>query len=110
LGSLRWSLFAQDGGRDQCDDQPDGKGLDKRHGCVEQRILVQHARLVDLIELRLESCCACPGGPGFGDQAGGIFVHEVVHEVEVDNLPGDHVKEAGDDSDGDADGKAFGRR
>ena len=100
---LGLGLFAEDGGGDQGDDEADGEGFYEGVEGVDEGVLVELLGATDGGDLGLDGF----GGAGCGlnllDLVSEVAVHEAVEEVEVDDLPGDDVEDAGDEGDADAD-------
>src|SRR3974377_919361 len=93
---LRWRFLFEDRSGEQRDDEADGEWLDEGHRCVEERILVHDFEFIDFFGFLLNS-----GGRGAGvlhllEDVGAVLVHEVRHEIVVDDFPGDDVKDARD--------------
>ena len=99
-------LPAEGGGGDQGDEEADGEGFDEGVEGVDQGVLVEELRVTDSGDLGLDGFGGARAGLGLLDELGEVAVHEAVEEVEVNNLPGDDVEDAGDEGDADADGEA----
>src|SRR5215467_700617 len=102
-GWLRWRFLSEKGGREQRDDQTDGEWLDERHRGVEEWILVHDFEFIELLGFLLNG--GGRGAPGLHllEDVGTVLVHEVRHEIVVDDFPGGDVKDARDYGDGQAD-------
>jgi hypothetical protein len=96
---------AEDGSRDESNDQPDREGLDKGICHVDQRVLIQLRRALNRSDLRRNGGRVKSGGLYFMNLRREIAIHEVRHEVEIKDLPHGDVAEAGDERDQDATGK-----
>jgi hypothetical protein len=98
-------LLAEDGGGDQGDEEADGEGFYEGVEGVDEGVLVELLRVADGGDFGLNGF----GGAGCGlnllDLVSEVAVHEAVEEVEVDDLPRDDVKDAGDKGNADADGE-----
>lgn len=98
-------LFAEDGGGDQGDEEADGEGFYEGVEGVDEGVLIELLRVADGGDFGLDGF----GGAGCGlnllDLVSEVAVHEAVEEVEVDDLPRDDVKNAGDKGDANADGE-----
>src|ERR1035438_3941635 len=92
----RWRPFPQQRRGNQRDGEANREGLDKRHRCVEERIVVLLLELPQLLNLGLDGRGTGAGSPELLDQMGAVLVHEVVHEVEVENLPRHDITNARD--------------
>jgi len=55
-----------------------------------------------LLDFSLDGSSGCPRSLEFVDDMGVIFVHKVVHEIEVDNFPGEDVEGARDQGNANA--------
>ena len=98
-------LFAQDGGGDQGDDEADGEGFYEGVEGVDEGVLVELLRVADGGDFGLDGFGGAGAGLNLLDLVSEVAVHEAVEEVEVDDLPGDNVEEAGDEGDANADGE-----
>jgi hypothetical protein len=104
---LRWRFLSENRSREQSDNQADGEWLDERHRRVEERILVHDFEFIDFLGFLLNGSGRGAGGLHLLKDVGAVLVHEVRHEIEVDDFPGDDVKEARDYGDGEADKEGF---
>src|SRR5262249_3890782 len=64
--------------------------------------------VVELLRLRLDGSGGRSGGLHFLEDAGGVFIHEIPHEIEIDDFPGHDIADTRNDRNGDADGEGFG--
>ena len=100
---MRRRSLSEDRGREQRDDEADGEWLDERHRRVEERILVHDFEFIDFFGFLLNGGGRGAGGSHLLENVGAVLVHEVRHEIVVDDFPGDDVKDARDYGDGEAD-------
>src|SRR4051794_24309712 len=104
-GGFDRGFAAQDGSGDESNDKADGQGLHEGVGDVDQGVLVALLRALYGSD---------PGGGGGGVKSGGldavnlrgeVAVHEVGHEVEVEDLPHGDVADGGDKGNQDTAGE-----
>src|SRR5208282_898264 len=74
-------------------------------GHVDEGVLVELLRVLDGSDLRGGGGGVKSGGLDLVNLRGPVAVHEVGHEVEVNDLPRDDVEDAGDEGDEDAAGE-----
>src|SRR5580698_8753884 len=96
---------AKDGSGDQSNDKADGQGLHEGVGHVDEGVLVELLRVLYGSNLRGGGGGVKSGGLDPVNLRGEVAVHEVGHEVEVDDLPHGDVADAGDQGDQDAAGE-----
>src|SRR5580700_9050277 len=98
----RGGFAAEERGGDQGDEQADGEGLHKGVGHVDEGVLILLCLALDFGDLRGGGGRVQARGLDFVDCGGPVAIHDVGHEVEVENLPHDDVANAGDEGDEDA--------
>ena len=97
---------AEDGSGDESNDKADGQRLHEGVGHVDEGVLVQLLRVLDCSDLRGGGGRVKSGRLNLVNLRGEVAIHEVGHEVEIEDLPGDDVADGGDEGDEDAAGKA----
>ena len=93
-----WSLPPESPPRSRVIIKPTGNGSIKVRGSVDQRVVQHRLHVLHLLTVCLDRLLARTGGYRFLDHIGRVFLSEVWQEVEVDDLPGDDVADAGDDA------------
>ena len=96
---------AEDGSGDKSNDKADGQGLHEGVGHVDEGILVELLRVLYGSDLRGGRGGVKSGGLDLVNLRGEVAVHEVGHEVEVEDLPHGNVADGGDKGDQDAAGE-----
>src|SRR5271165_1744016 len=104
-GGFDRGFAAEDGSGDESNDQADGQGLHEGVGHVDEGVLVELLRVLDGSHLRGGGGGVKSGGLDFVNLGGEVAVHEVGHEVEVEDLPRGDVADGGDEGDQDAAGE-----
>src|SRR6202041_1817098 len=104
-GGFGGSFAPEDGSGDESNDEADWKGLHEGVGHVDQGVLVELLRVLDGGDLRGGGGGVKSGGLDLVNLRGEVAVHEVGHEVEVDDLPYGDVADSGDEGDQDAAGE-----
>jgi len=99
-------LLAQNGRRDQRDEEVNGKRFYEGVEGVDEGVLVELLGVTGSGDFGLDGFGSAGAGLGLLDEPGKVVVHGVAHEVEVDNLPRDDIDDAGDEGDANADGEA----
>ena len=93
-GGLGLGFAAEGGGGDEGDEEVDGERLDEGVEGVDEGVLVELLVVADGGYLGLDGFGGAGGGLGLLDLVSEVGVHGAVHEVEVDDLPGDDVEGA----------------
>ncbi len=96
---------AEDGCGDESNEEADGQGLHEGVGHVDEGILVELLRVLYGGDLGSSGGGVKPGGLDLVNLRGEVGVHEVGHEVEVEDLPHRDVADGGDEGDQDAAGE-----
>ena len=96
------SFAAEDGSGDERNDKADGQGLDEGVGHVDEGVLVELLRVLYGSDLRGGGCRVKSGGLNLVNLRGEVAVHEVRHEVEVEDLPCRNVANGSDEGDQNA--------
>src|SRR6266702_4018680 len=104
-GGFDRGFAAEDGGGDECDDKADGQGLHEGVGHVDEGVLVELLRVLYGSDLRGGGGGVKSGGLDLVNLRGEVAVHEVGHEVEVEDLPHGDVADGCDEGDQDAAGE-----
>ncbi len=99
------SLFTEDGGGDEGDDEADGQRLDEGVGHVDEGVLVELLGVLNLGDFCGGGGGVKSGGLDMMDLGGEVAIHEVGHEVEVEDLPGGDIADGGDEGDEEAAGE-----
>jgi hypothetical protein len=108
-GGFDRGFAAEDGSRDERDDKADGQGLDECVGHIDEGVLVELLRALDGSDPRDGGSGVKSRGLDLVNLRGEVAVHEVGHEVEVDDLPNGDVADAGDEGDQEAAGEGAGK-
>src|ERR1700739_542977 len=98
-------LAAEEGGGDESDDKADRQGLHDGVGHIDERVLVELLRALYGRDLRGGGGGVKSGGLDLVNLRGKVAVHEVGHEVEVEDLPHGDIADGGDEGDQDAAGE-----
>ena len=93
---------AEDGRGDESNDKADRQRLHEGVGHVDEGILVELLRVLYGSDLRGGRGGVKSGGLDLVNLRGEVSVHEVGHEVEVEDLPHGNVADGGDKGDQDA--------
>jgi hypothetical protein len=104
-GGFGSGFAAEDGGGDESNDKADGQGLHEGVGHVDEGVLVELLRALYGSDLRGGGGGVKSGGLDLVNLRGEVAVHEVGHEVEVEDLPHGDVADGGDEGDQDAAGE-----
>src|SRR6266478_10169230 len=104
-GGFDRGFAAEDGSGDESNDKADGQGLHEGVGHVDEGVLVELLRALYGSDLRGGGGGVKPGGLDLVNLRGEVAVHEVGHEVEVEDLPHGDVTDGGDEGDQDAAGE-----
>jgi len=88
--------------RDQGDEEAYRQRFHKGVPNVDEGVLVELLGVPDSGDLRGGGSGVEAGGLHLVDLCGEVAVHEVGHEVEIENLPHDHVADGADEGDEDA--------
>src|SRR6201998_4922549 len=96
---------AEDGSRDESNDKTDGQRLHESVGHVDEGVLVELLRALDGAHPRGDGGGVKSGGLDLVNLPGEVAIHEVGHEVEVENLPRGDVADSGDEGGHDAAGE-----
>jgi hypothetical protein len=104
-GGVDGGFAAEDGGGDESNDEADGQGLHEGVGHVDEGVLVELLGALDGGDPGGGGGGVKPGRPNLVNLRGEVAVHEVGHEVEVDDFPGGDVADGGDERDEDAAGE-----
>ena len=99
------SFAAKDGSGDESNDDADWQRLHEGVGHVDQGVLVELLRVLDSSNRRGGGGGVKSGGLDLVNLRGEVAVHEVGHEVEVDDLPRGDVADGGDEGDQDPAGE-----
>ena len=97
--------MAENGSGYERDDKADGKGLHEGVGHVDEGVLVELLRALYSSDLRGGGGGVKSGGLDLVNLRGEVAVHEVGHEVEVEDFPCRDVTDAGDEGDQDPAGE-----
>jgi len=101
-GGFDRGFAAEDGSGDESNDKADGQGLHEGVGHVDEGVLVELLRALYGSDLRGGGGGVKSGGLDLVNLRGEVAVHEVGHEVEVEDLPHGDVADGGDEGDQDA--------
>src|SRR5271155_4555907 len=104
-GRCDTGFAAEDGSRHQSNDEADGQGLHEGVGHVDEGVLVELLRVLYGSDLRGGGGGVKSGGLDLVNLRGEVAVHEVGHEIEVEDLPHGNVADGGDKGDQDAAGE-----
>ena len=105
-GGFDRGCAAEDGSGDESNEKADGQGLHEGVGHVDEGVLVELLRPLYGSDLRGGGGGVQSGGLDLVNLRGEVAVHEVGHEVEVEDLPHGGVADGGDEGDQDAAGEA----
>src|SRR5580692_11554411 len=83
----RGGFAAEERGGDQGDEQADGEGLHKGVGHVDEGVLILLCLALDFGDLRGGGGRVQARGLDFVDCGGPVAIHDVGHEVEVEDFP-----------------------
>ena len=109
-GGFDRGFAAEDGSGDESNDKADGQGLHEGVGHVDEGVLVELLRALYGSDLRGGGGGVKSGGLDLVNLRGEVAVHEVGHEVEVEDLPHGDVADGGDEGDQDAAGEGAAER
>ena len=104
-GGFDRGFAAENGSGHKSNDKADGKGLDKGVGHVHEGVLVELLRVLYGGDPRGGGGGVKSGRLNLVNLRGEVAVHEVGHEVEVEDLPRGDVADGGDEGDQDAAGE-----
>ena len=104
-GGFDRSFAAEDGSGDESNDKADGQGLQEGVGHVDEGVLVELLRALYGSDLRGGGGGVKSGGLDLVNLRGEVAIHEVGHEVEVEDLPRGDVADGGDEGDQDTAGE-----
>src|SRR5579871_6631583 len=95
----------QGGGGDESNDKADGEGFHEGISHVDERVLIELLRALYGGHLGRGSGGVKSGGLDVVNLGGEVAVHEVGHEVKVEDLPRGDVADRSDEGDEDAAGE-----
>src|SRR5580704_12916074 len=101
---------AEDGSGDESNDKADRQGLHEGIGHVDEGVLVELLRVLYGSDPRSGGGGVKPGGLDLVNLRGEVAVHEVGHEVEVEDLPHGDIEDGSDERDQDAAGEGAAER
>jgi hypothetical protein len=105
-GGFDRGFAAEDGSGDESNDKADGQGLHEGVGHVDEGVLEELLRALYGSDLRGGGGGVKSGGLDLVNLRGEVAVHEVGHEVEVEDLPHGDIANGGDEGDQDAAGES----
>src|SRR4029077_1446519 len=105
-GGFDRGFAAEGGGGDESNGKADGQGLHEGVGHIDEGVLVELLRALYGSDLRGGAGGGKSGGLDLVNLRGEVAVHEVGHEVEVEDLPHGDIADGGDKGDQDAASKS----